>query len=389
MSGIRSCFLILCALALMFAPCGASRAEPSSCPYDPHLSIMYSCLTEPEWLLYDRMYDALRAGGQSVSVPAGVTLEEAEWMTDYIYNEAPELCAYDRWNTAVLSSSGRPVSIRLAYKLPLSAQNRFIEETKQLARQFAGKSGRDGVKAIHDYLIRRFEYGSVNGEDTQLAYFALKNNKAVCNGYAQTAAMLCHFAGYSCSYIDGHVYDSAGKLSGAHAWNVALSGPAFFWFDATWDDGGLSAGTDWFFLSGRDMAKTHRPDPEYSPIVSLDSMFPGGVSHTMYLDLYKNRNYVRGAAEGQNVRVKLAGLAPGEYYSPALVIWNQGSRPFRVTVRYSLDGQPGGWGEAAVQPGSNLAFRIDEPGLKGKAGKHTVTWYVDGLRLDTFVWDVN
>ena len=377
--------LIILASAAIAVPAGA---EPSCCPYDPHLSIMYNYLTGPQRELYDRMYDALWNGKSSADIPAGLSRSEVDWMIDYIYNEAPELCAYDRWATGSWTAAGDGRTVRLAYKLPLSVQRSFVSQVTKTAAKFAGKDDKTGIKSINDYLIREFEYGTAeNGDDTQLAYFALKHKKALCNGYAQCAAMFSHFAGYSCSYIDGQVYETNGKHLGSHAWNVALTGTEFAWFDATWDDAGKKPRRDWFLLSGEKMGKTHRPDPEYRPIAGLKSFLPDKASFTMHLDINNAGGFVRGAAEGKSASVKQAALKKGEYYAPALVIWNNG-RPLTVTVSYSLDGKKETFRETAIAQNSNGAFRTFAGSLKGKAGRHSVTWYYNGLRLGTFTWTV-
>ena len=236
-----------------------------ACPYNPHLSIMYNFLSPLLRELYGLMYEALRAGKYSVTVPRGLKQEEITFLVDCIYNEAPELCAYDRWNTTVVDHYGETI-LHLAYKRPISEQERFIREVDELSRQFAGKTEEQGIRAICNYLISRFSYGFADGVDTQLAYDALQTNKAVCNGYAQCAVMFAHFAGYPCCYINGSVYDEAGKYQGGHAWNATMFGDRYFWFDTTWNDSGSVPLRSSLIMDTRQIGTIYRVAPGYQCI---------------------------------------------------------------------------------------------------------------------------
>ena len=362
----------------------SAYADPVSCPYDPHLSIMYNYLTTSQRDLYDRLYDAIFNGEDSVRVPAGVNRNDATWMIDYIFNEAAELCALDHRASKVVDR-GSYLEIQIVYKLSVQAQKDFVRQIQQLSDSFSDRNENDGVRAIFDYIIRRFDYGTVVGEDTQFAYYALKNNKAVCNGYAQTIAMLCHFSGYSCSYIDGSIYENSGEYIGRHAWNVAFTDARYNWFDATWADN--SGG--WYNMDGRSMSRTHMPDPEYSPIINLISFLPDNVRFTTHLDVNNKKGYKYGLGEENGMTVSQAKLWSDEYYAPALVIWNYSSNNARVSIGYCLDGVKLSFNEATIAPGSNLAFRTLAQQLKGKTGTHRIIWYCNGFVLRTFTWTVS
>ena len=377
------------ALFVLFLLPNTIYAEPSRCPYDIHLSIMYNYLTNEQQILYDRMYDAIRNGNNSVEVPDGITHEIAEWMIDYIFNEAPELCSFEGLgSTAVCDSSEGSLEIRLSYKLPIAVQDQFIQDVNNLAASFRGQTEGNGVLSIYDYVMDRLDYGTVEGEPAYRAYFALKNNKAICNGYAQTAAMLCHFAGYSSSYIDGHIHKDDGTSS-SHAWNVAAVDTRFIWFDSTWDDGNGSTERTWYGLDGTTMSQTHDADPEYDPIRYLSSFLPDNVTRTMHLDIRKNNTFVRGVTEQNGVTVRQSDLAPDERYAPALVIWNDSQADVNTVISYVLDGERYEWEETTIGSGSNIACRINEQKIKDIYGHHEITWYCNGNRLGVFTWDVN
>ena len=146
----------ICALFLAVMLCVWANAEPRTCPYDIHLSITYNLLSEPERALFDDMYDMVHAGSFSVRVPSGVSYDRAKWMIDFLYNEAPELCALDLWKTSVIGS-GDTMEISLKYQMPIDVQDAFIQEVEREARYFANMSEGQGIHAIHEALIRRFD----------------------------------------------------------------------------------------------------------------------------------------------------------------------------------------------------------------------------------------
>lgn len=382
---------LLLGLCALLCPLSFAYAEPSVCPYDIHLSIMYNFLSEPLQLTFDRMYDALWNGQNAVNVPNGVTRNEAEWLVDFIYNEAPELCAYDRWATKVISTPENDLEIQLAYKFPISVQKQFINDVKQETKKFSNKESAKGIRLIYDEIIRRFDYGFVPGEDTQLAYFALKNDKAVCNGYAQTIVMYCHFAGYPCSYIDGQVFDLQNN-SANHAWNVALIDEKSIWLDATWDDNGNTSSNNWFGLSTFEMKKTHKPDDEYTPLLETPSALPNllnDVSYSVHLDVNNSDGFLRGISENEGLTVTEKELNEDEFYSPALVIQNNSNSAIQATISCKLDGYYHlTWEECIFIPYSNLAFRINASFLKNQTGNHEIIWYYDEKELVSFTWNV-
>ena len=238
-------------------------------------------------------------------------------------------------------------------------------------------------------LCQDIDYCTVLNEDVQLAYYALKNKKADCNGYAQSFVMLSHFSGFTCSYIDGSATDDHGFPMGRHAWNIACADGKYFWLDVTWDDMGTSEpSVKWYGLDGATMSKTHFPDREYQPILDLKTVLPDKVTFTMHLDVNNQNGFNRGITQESGKKVQLKNLSAGEYYTPALVIWNDGYTPVKVDISYNLDGRFYRWSQAEVKANSNVVFRTNASQLKNKTGSHRIVWYCDGIPLGFFEWQV-
>jgi hypothetical protein len=91
-------------------------------------------------------------------------------------------------------------------------------------------------KALHDVLIKQCSYdlkAAQNQEaypDSFSVYGALVNNKAVCQGYAQTMKLLLSSVGIKTLYITGQAN------GGGHAWNMVQIGGKWRYLDATFDD---------------------------------------------------------------------------------------------------------------------------------------------------------
>ena len=385
---MKKAFFILVLSLSLVCFCSAACAEPEHCPYDPHLSIMYNYLTDNQRELYDSLYDAVFEGRSSVNAPAGMSREEILGVYSIIKKEAPELCAF--------GSIGDPggMEIRLIYDHSIEEQDSFIEEVDALASRFRGLEEEQGILAIREYIINRFEYGLVDspeawGSNPRSAYYALMYNTAVCDGYAQTMTMLCHFAGYSCSFISGMMADDQGKFwsNNVHAWNVACVGTRFVWMDLTWDDGGSYPDDEWYDVDVQTMAETHLASREYDPIINLQGFLPADAVIGMFLDINDENGIVRGVLDKTGQRVRMKDLAQGQYYAPAMVIYNFGSTPLPVHVSYRLDGKMYDyWNDVTIKGESNIAFRTYKRAFGLPAGNHEITWYCDGNILGTFNW---
>lgn len=83
--------------------------------------------------------------------------------------------------------------------------------------------------AIYDYIVQNVDYEYDSEDDKYFtAYGALKEGKAVCQGYAQLFYRLAKEAGLSCRMIFGTTTD-------AHAWNIVNIDGLYYLCDATYD----------------------------------------------------------------------------------------------------------------------------------------------------------
>ena len=254
---------LLLFLALISVSLVPGFAEPKNCPYSLwKTSIHYRNMTYAQRIAFDALYDGVRA--QEAVIPiSDLTKDEAYLMMDTLFNECAELCSLSSWTLWGRTVNGvwTPTEMHIEYKRSKAEQDRFINEVASIARQFSS------INDVYVYLCQKLSYGDASVHPEQRwAYESLKTGKAVCNGYAQCLAMLCHFAGFECSYMDGM------GNGGRHAWNVIRIGDDYTLVDCTWDDNGSSPDYRWFALSDREMNQSHTPDPEYKVLPACKNL---------------------------------------------------------------------------------------------------------------------
>ncbi len=241
-------------MAMCLLCTGVALAEPRNCPYSLwNTSIIYRNLSYRQREMFDTVYDAVREQKTSVGI-SNLTRDEAWFVMNTLFNECAELCSISEWRLWGNEINGvwTPNEVRIQYKHTKAEQDRFINEAASLSRRFSG------IPDIYVYLCQQLVYGDANAHPEHMyAYDSLKGGVAVCNGYAQSLSMLCHFAGYECSYITG--YGNGGR----HAWNIVRFGSDYTLVDCTWDDGGSEPSYRWFALSDSEMNRSHTPDEQY------------------------------------------------------------------------------------------------------------------------------
>ena len=112
-----------------------------------------------------------------------------------------------------------------------AGETALSKKVVEIADKFRHLSDVDKVMAVHDYLIDHIEYS--NPHIRSFAYGALIEGKAVCQGYAQSLAMILNNLNVECHTI---VAMTKGSNPVLHEWvRVKLDGE-WYYIDLTWDD---------------------------------------------------------------------------------------------------------------------------------------------------------
>lgn len=180
----------------------------------------------------------------------------------------PEYMIYN----AGYSRYGDSLSLILGYFVddPASASASVSRRIASVLSTTIESSDTDYQKAkkLHDYLVQNCEYDSAAEADPALnlnayiAYGALIEGKAVCDGYAKAYAQLCQAAGLDCTYVGGNAYDSKTGQTVPHAWNNLTIGGNTYLVDVTWDDPINAPPRYNYFMIGAQKANAvYTPDP--------------------------------------------------------------------------------------------------------------------------------
>lgn len=86
------------------------------------------------------------------------------------------------------------------------------------------------VKAVHDYIVLHIEYDTSDNQAINAPYFALTEERTMCNGYAMLMYSMLQELEIPVRLISG----SAGGIG--HAWNLVQLDGEWYHLDATWDD---------------------------------------------------------------------------------------------------------------------------------------------------------
>ena len=120
------------------------------------------------------------------------------------------------------------------YEQEIELNNRLKSVYSELG--LSGKSDKEKIRIIHDYIINNVEYEYDSDELIKYtAYAALIYGKAVCNGYASLYYKMLLDNGVDNRIVTGTAIVSSG--SGNHGWNMVKLGTKYYFVDTTWDDG--------------------------------------------------------------------------------------------------------------------------------------------------------
>ncbi|WP_026658654.1 leucine-rich repeat protein [Butyrivibrio sp. AC2005] len=113
-----------------------------------------------------------------------------------------------------------------------TSTDNVLNQAAGIISNASGMSDSEKAKYFHDYLVNNVSYIET-ANNKQIAYGALIEKKAVCEGYARAYALLCHMGGVENVLQYGHA------MGIDHAWNIVkLQDNQWYEVDCTWDDDG-------------------------------------------------------------------------------------------------------------------------------------------------------
>lgn len=140
----------------------------------------------------------------------------------------------DHYNLSILSEPVTNITyifVKLIYKYSMTDVQMTIDSWLTSAKQeleaewhISTLSDREKAKAVHDYLIKKFDYDT--SEQNTDDYAGIQTGKMVCQGYALLYCKLLTILDIECKIV----------LSDNHSWNVVKLSNTWYQVDVSGDD---------------------------------------------------------------------------------------------------------------------------------------------------------
>lgn len=113
----------------------------------------------------------------------------------------------------------------------------FLEGMREeIKQQLMGYSDAEKIRQVHNWLINNIEYDTnLEAKEPYSIYGALREGKAVCEGYARSFKYILDELGIPCVLVSGTGTNSNGETE-SHAWNYVQIENNWYAVDVTWDD---------------------------------------------------------------------------------------------------------------------------------------------------------
>lgn len=158
----------------------------------------------------------------------------------------------------------------------------YLENIKeQMIEQTSNDDVYTKIAKVHKWLIYFISYEEgETSKDEHTIYGALRNGKAVCEGYARAFKYLMDGLNVPCVLVSGTALNSQGETE-THAWNYVQINNNWYAVDVTWDDpvviGGGEQTNDMkyrYFLKGSDNFFTDHTEDGVISELSMKFKFP-------------------------------------------------------------------------------------------------------------------
>lgn len=138
----------------------------------------------------------------------------------------------------IVSDSGE-VNMSAIYLYSKDEIKQIDEEVDKIMKEIITddlKTDYDKIKVVHDYIINKTKYDLEEKDETKsyIAYGALFNHLATCNGYTDLMAIFLTKMGYANFKVA--TADILTENADGHVWNAVKINDEWLHLDLTWDD---------------------------------------------------------------------------------------------------------------------------------------------------------
>lgn len=192
--------------------------------------------------VYIAMYDGIiNSAGEEIQIfnnDVMITTDEAMVVADAMFYDHSELATFQLSGGFSLAVTGDgnamyylPALTTYDYESARATIQSIDDRMDPILRKIVSRSKNqyEIVLGIHDWLCMNIEYVDTDNAHNMIG--ALKNGRAVCDGYSHAFQYLLRKCGIESFVVTGY----AGE---GHAWNLVKIDGKWSCFDVTWDDGG-------------------------------------------------------------------------------------------------------------------------------------------------------
>lgn len=232
---------------------------------------VYGTLTEEERLVYDEIYQTIRAFEEKITVSTkDVNILEKAY--DSVAADYGDIFWVDGYSYTEYTLYGVSIGLEFVPKYTMTQEERDMKKEQidaAVAEILAaapgdGASDYDKARYVFDYLVTNVAYDA-DAENNQNIISVFLNQKTVCQGYARATQYLLECLGIQSAVIGGRAN------GGPHAWNLVRLDDDYYYLDTTWgntDASGTMAeitpyiNYDYFCVTTAEIELTHRVEDD-------------------------------------------------------------------------------------------------------------------------------
>lgn len=198
------------------------------------------------------------------------TISNDDLTLTHINNFVHPFNSFTSLQTSILESG--EISLKVNYLYTEEQITKVNEETDRIISTIVKKddSDYDKIKSVHDYIINNTKYDverndyGISNYSSYIAYGALFDHLATCNGYTDTMAIILTKLGFI-NYKIATTPEDISYESTGHIWNAVLLEGKWLHLDLTWDDPVSQNGEDYlyhkyFLVNNEEMQKADKGD---------------------------------------------------------------------------------------------------------------------------------
>lgn len=168
---------------------------------------------------------------------------------------------YSLYNTTIVNDDEIFLEVKKLYtEDEIKVVNKYVDETIDSLNINPNNVTENDLRRVHDTIIRKISYDKEYTEnstnsDSNKAYGAVVNNKAICNGYTDLYAI----------FLDRFGIKNIKLPSEKHIWNYVYFNNKWSHIDLTWDDDEINLDNDhnYYMINTKQLLKLDKAEHNF------------------------------------------------------------------------------------------------------------------------------